>query len=513
MVAMPHTDEVYFATNIRRAVLALGVAACMNPSVTRAQEPLPPAQARAIETIVRTLSIEAATYCAPIVAMYNLRYSIAFAPGARSKPGEIWRFDEIATPEVVRQTGYVTPNVNVLYGYGFVDLRREPLVLNVPDSHGRYYVVQMVDMWTNSFAYAGGAATGYGGGRFALVAPGWRGSLPTGITRIEAPTPWIELQPRVFVKDKADLAAAKAVLDQITITGLAEYEGRAAPPAPTYDYEVPQLDPDIASSRMPFKDPVQFWRICSAAMNENPPPEAQLQATLPAFRVLGLARIGRQWTPQSVDPHVLQVMTGVAGRIVGILSDAAGLEGTRNGWVIPPASVGDAGADYTVRAVVAVKGLTANTAQQAVYYDASIDRDGQPLTGAKRYTLTFAGDTSYLASIPPGFWSLTMYDAASGYTVDNPIDRYALGSADHLSKNPDGSFTIYIQHDDPGPDRRSNWLPSPEGPFYVNLRNYAPVPAVYQRLKLPQTFVAPPPLVPVVESNGASSQRHADRGR
>src|SRR5262249_38477359 len=160
-------------------------------------------------------------------------------------------------PEVVRQTGYVTPNVNVLYGYGFVDLRREPVVLGVPDSHGRYYVVQMVDMWTNSFAYAGGAATGYGGGKFSLVAPGWRGSLPAGVTRIEAPTPWIELQPRVFVKDQADLAAAKAVLDRITIAGLAEYEGRAAPPEPAYDYEIPQLDRNIASSKMPFKDPTQ----------------------------------------------------------------------------------------------------------------------------------------------------------------------------------------------------------------------------------------------------------------
>ena len=108
--------------------------------------------------------MQAATYCVPIVAMYNLRYSISFAPTAKSKPGELWRFAQIATPEVARQTGYVSPNVNVLYGFGFVDLRREPVILSVPNSHGRYYMVQMVDMWTNSFAYAGGTATGYGGG-------------------------------------------------------------------------------------------------------------------------------------------------------------------------------------------------------------------------------------------------------------------------------------------------------------------------------------------------------------
>lgn len=479
----------------RLAMLALGTVVCLNAPAMRAEEQLPPAQVQAIEAIVKTLSIGAATYCAPIVAMYNLRYSISFAPTAKSKPGEIWRFAEIATPEVVRQTGYVTPNVNVLYGYGFVDLRREPVVLHVPDSHGRYYVVQMVDMWTNSFAYAGGPATGYGGGTFVLVAPGWRGSLPAGMTRIEAPTPWIEVQPRVFVKDQQDLAAAKAVLDRITITGLAEYQGRRGPPEPAYDYEIPELDPSIASSKMPFKDPTQFWKICSAAMNENPPPDAQIQAKLPEYRQLGLA-IGKQWTPESTHPVVLQVMKGVASQIFGILGEAAALEGTRNGWIIPPASVGNAGADYTVKAVVAIEGLTANTAQEAVYYRSSIDNAGQALTGAKKYTLTFAGDMSYLASVSPGFWSLTMYDAASGYTIGNPIGRYALGGTDDLRKNPDGSFTIYIQHDDPGADRRSNWLPAPDGSFYVILRNYAPIRAVYERLNSPATFVAPPPFIP-----------------
>ena len=170
--------------------------------------------------------------------------------------------------------------------------------------------------------------------------------------------------------------------------------------------------------------------------------------------------------------------------------------GTKNGWVIPPYNLGNTGADYQTGAMIAVVGLTANIVQEAVYYQNEVDKAGQPLTGAKKYTLTFAGDMSYLTPIPPGFWSLTMYDAASGYTVDNPIDRYSLGSSDELKKNADGSFTIYIQHDDPGPDKESNWLPAPQGPFYVLLRNYAPIPAVYERLKAPATFVAPPPLVP-----------------
>jgi DNA sulfur modification protein DndE len=441
------------------------------------------------------MTLQAATYCAPTVAMYNLRYSVSFAPTAKSKPGELWRFTQIATPEVARQTHLISPNVNVLYGFGFVDLRREPVILSVPDSHGRYYMVQMVDMWTNSFAYAGGTATGYGEGKFALVGPGWHGTLPPGLTRIEAPTPWVELQPRVFVKDQADLAAAKNVLDQITITGLAEYEGRPAPAAPSYDYPVPELDPNIASSKMPFKDPMQFWTICSAAMNENPPPQAQIEAVLPQYSSLGL-QLGKQWTPQNLPPLLAQAMKDVASQIGGVMANAAAISGTKNGWAIPPYDIGDAGADYPTRAIVAVVGLLANTANEAVYYDAGVDDAGEPLTGAKNYTLSFTGDMSYLKSIPSGFWSLTMYDAASGFTIDNPIHRYALGTGDNLKKNADGSFTIYVQHDDPGPDKQSNWLPAPQGRFYVLLRNYAPIPAVYEGLKHPATFVAPPAFVP-----------------
>jgi hypothetical protein len=449
-------------------------------------------------TLMKSLAMQAATYCAPTVAMYNLRYSISFAPTAQSKPGKIWRFAEIATPTVAQQTGYVTPNVNVLYGFGFVDLRREPVILTVPNSHGRYYMVEIVDMWTNAFAYPAGAATGYGGGRVALVAPGWHGNLPPGVQRINAPTPWIEIQPRVFVNDRADLAAGKSVLDQITVQGFSEYEGRPAPATPSYDYLAPQLDPKIASSRMPFKDPLQFWTICSASMNENPPPQAKAAALLPQYKYLGL-ELGKQWTPQAVTPLILQQMKIAASEIgdgLAGLANFAAIEGNKSGWMLPPFTMANSEADDLTRGMIAVGGLTANTVREAVYYTGLADEAGQPLSGTKKYTLTFTGDMTYLASVPPGFWSVTMYDAVSGYTVPNPIDRYAVGATNHFKKNADGSFTLYIQHDDPGPEKESNWIPAPQALFYLVLRNYAPVKAVYEGLKSPATFVAPPAIVP-----------------
>ena len=191
-------------------------------------------------------------------------------------------------PRSPNSFGYVTPNVNVIYGFGFMDLAQQPIVVKAPDSEGRYYMIQICDMWTNSFAYVGGLETGYEGGAYALVGPGWEGELPNGLKSIDCPTRWIVLQPRVHVKNAADLAAARKVLNAITVQGLAQYRGGFAPPAATYQYVTPRIDPKVASSQMRFVDPLQFWEIFSAAMNENPPPAAEIDSVLPQFAYLGI---------------------------------------------------------------------------------------------------------------------------------------------------------------------------------------------------------------------------------
>lgn len=142
--------------------------------------------------------------------------------------------DNITTPKIAAETGYVTPNVNVVYGFGFVDLGQQPYILTVPDSDGRYYMIAIVDMWTNAFSYPVGGASGYKDGNYALVGPGWKGTLPEGVTRIDAPTRWIEWLSRVHVLNEADLPAAKKVLTGITLQSLAEFTGGAAPAAPKY---------------------------------------------------------------------------------------------------------------------------------------------------------------------------------------------------------------------------------------------------------------------------------------
>jgi hypothetical protein len=221
-------------------------ALCISPT-TQSQQ-LPPDYAEALKTWTYSLAMTAAEYGAPLVTMYALRDNDAVGAKAKATPNTVWRMEDISTPELSKEAGYVTPNVNVIYGFGFLDLRQEPVIVKAPDSNGLYYMVEICDMWTNAFAYIGGKATGYKGGTFALVGPGWKGELPAGVTRIDSPTPWVLIQPRVhvYMDGKLNLAVAKKILDAIQPVGLAEFSGKAALPAPKYAYPAPVFaDPNL----------------------------------------------------------------------------------------------------------------------------------------------------------------------------------------------------------------------------------------------------------------------------
>lgn len=430
---------------------------------------------QATEEWLNSLCLQAATWGAPLITMYALRDRDAVGAYAKAKPNAIWRMEDISTPELSKESGYVTPNVNVIYGFGFMDLRKEPIILEAPDSNNRYYMIEIVDMWTNAFAYVGGKTTGYKGGKFALVGPGWNAPLPADVQKINCPTPWVLLQPRVHIynKGQVDLTGAKAILNGIKVTGYSEFMGKPTLTVMNYNYPAPDpVDKDSSVSVLNYKDPLQFWEILSLAINENPPPKDQIAALLPSFKVLGI-ELGKPWDRSKLSPMVLASMKNAASKISDTLAHL--VFGTLyKGAFIPPPSIGNAGADYMTRAVVARVGLTANIPYESVYWMYTLDANGSPLTGSKKYTMTFKEGIPFFE---PGFWSITMYDAASNYTVPNPINRYMIGSdSSQLKKNSDGSFTIYIQKDSPGKDKESNWLPSPSSPFYLAPRSYAPKP-------------------------------------
>ncbi len=448
-----------------------------------------PDQAKALEYWTDSLALQAATWGEPLVVMYLLRYNDAVGPQAKAKPNTIWRMENISTPKLAEEAGYVWPNVNTIYGFGFMDLRQEPIILTLPDSHDLYYMVEVVDMWTNAFAYPAGKKAGYKGGKYALVGPNWKGTLPTDVTRIDAPTPWILLQPRVHLTDQADLANAQTVLKGITTQGLAAYTGQTPPPAPNDDFIQPQLiNPKLPVSALDFRDPLQFWEILSVALNENPPPKDQIDALLPMYQPLGL-EFGKVWDRSKIDPIVLKSMRQSAEKIAPTMVKMP-FATLLNGWFLYSPNAGDWGTNYKYRAICARVGLTANTASEAIYFTGTADGEGQPLTGAKRYTMTWQKAPPV---VNPGFWSVTLYDNTNSYPVPNPINRYALGGDNKdLKYNPDGSLTMYLQTESPGKDKESNWLPTPPGEYTLIMRAYAPSDEMVKALSDPQLFVPPP---------------------
>src|SRR6185503_10280960 len=168
-----------------------------------------PAQSKALEDWTYALAANAVTWGSPLVIMYALRDHDATGPKVKAAPNTLWRMENAATPKLAQEAGYVCPNSSVIYGFGLLDLRQEPVVLNLPDSQGRYYMVETVDMWTNAFAYPAGMEAGYKGGKVAYVGPNWKGELPAGVKRVDSPTPWILIQPRVHLPNQGELEAAR----------------------------------------------------------------------------------------------------------------------------------------------------------------------------------------------------------------------------------------------------------------------------------------------------------------
>ncbi len=138
---------------------------------------------------------------------------------------------------------------------------------------------------------------------------------------------------------------------------------------------------------------------------------------------------------------------------------------------------------YLKRAIIAMIGLGANAPEDAIYPVLMADADSQPLTGDHDYVLHFGP-----ADLPPvrAFWSVTMYDA-EGFQAANPLNRFVIGDRDPLHYNPDGSLDLYLQHDSPGSDNETNWLPAPKGPLGITMRLYCPQPSV-----LNGTWAPPP---------------------
>ncbi|MFX1262384.1 MAG: DUF1254 domain-containing protein [Promethearchaeota archaeon] len=434
-----------------------------------------------------SLAAEAYLYGYPLV--YNLDMMSAQAAGKVVPAGPVNIFGHaraLLGPEVP----FVAPNNDTLYSNLMADVTKEPLVLHLPDTHGRYYVMQFVDAWTNNFAYLGRRATGTAEGLYLLAGPDWAGEIPTGMTLIQSPTNIFAIVGRVAVQGEADIPNVHAIQNNIWVTPLSLY-----PERPDNSQRVPG-DWDLAPFDGWVGDELKFWEQMRAGMKLFPPPAAE-QGYTQKFEPLGLLADESPYVNPNPDPKLVEILKAGAAEfkefMEATVAQSAKVLKFVNGWSIPlhifdyntenfqigtidapKWKIEDRAEAFFMRAFAARIGLWGNHAYEAVYPIADMDGNGDRLVGEHQYVF-------HLDELPPcdAFWSLTMYQPPKFYLVANPINRYSIGDrTPGLKYNDDGSLDIYFQHESPGAEKESNWLPASEGPFRVTMRIYQPHEAV-----------------------------------
>lgn len=365
----------------------------------------------------------------------------------------------------------VRPNADTLYSTAWIDVSKEPMLLHVADSGGRFYLLQMMDAWTETFADPGKRTTGNGEAWFAIVGPGWNGKLPEHVIRQDAPTNHIWLLGRTQTNGASDYDNVHAFQHGMRLVPLSEYPGKESNPGPP-----PNMQRAAGASpvdRVKTMEPAEFFATFAHEMKTDPP-HADDQLMIRELARIGLFP-GQDFNQSKLTPEQLQALNdGAQAAAARIEKFVASAGVTTPGWRSFQGVVGRYGTNYVARAATARIAIGANPPEDAVYMSSSADGSGQALNGALRYRMHF--DAS---GLPPvlAFWSVTAYDK-DGYFIANSINRYALGDRDRLKSNPDGSLDLYIQNGNPGPDRESNWLPSGDGPFNLTIRLYWPKQAI-----------------------------------
>lgn len=425
------------------------------------------------------IGIDAYLYFYPLVTMDITRKQLT---NVEAKPGTIGgppnSFANIPEFPPADMKVVVRPNFDTLYSSAWLDLTKEPVVVSTPDTQGRYYLLPMLDMWSDVFASPGWRTTGTAAGNFLIAPPGWRPDLrgkfdefklPAGTQRIDAPTPYVWIIGRTKTDGPSDYDAVHKVQGGYKITLLSEW-GKGSKPAevkidPSVDMKTP---PKIQVDSAPAD---KFFSYAAELLKLHPPHPTD-QPILARLKRIGFEP-GKSFDLSAADPVVQKGLETAPQDAQALMAwKIATLARVAAGWSMNTDTMGVYGNYYLKRAIVAREGLGANLPEDAIYPMNLGDESGQPLDGKHAYTIHFDK-----AGLPPAgaFWSITLYDS-QGFQVANALNRFAVSSWMPFQYNSDGSLDLYFQNASPGKEREANWLPAPDGPFGLTMRLYAPKP-------------------------------------
>lgn len=433
------------------------------------------------------LAEEAYIFSFPMLMGYRYCFATFLVPSLPSYRGPMNEMhgDPVTLDHNFRDV--ITPNADTPYSMAALDLRAEPMVLDVPAVTDRYYVMQFVDLFGTNPHYVGSRATGSGAGSYLLVGPTFTGDDPgefSAVLRFETDLVFVIGRSQLHGPD--DVETLRPIMGSYHLEPLSARLGTAAPAAPALDWPVWNDEASRDERFIGYVNRLLEW--CQ-------PPHPREEAMFERFALAGIG-VGLPFDHSDLDDGVRAALRSGVDRARARITDRVGNLGSKiNGWSAVEA-LGDRDffdGDYLLRAAGAMAGWGGNDKIEAFYPLAREDVAGEPLSGDHAYRLRF--DT-----LPPAraFWSVTMYDTSydgvAGYLVENGIGRYLINSTTTgLVPGEDGSLTIHIQHDEPGTEEgKANWLPAPRERFYLAMRIYWPEPEA-----LDGTW-EPPPVVRAV---------------
>jgi hypothetical protein len=459
----------------RREFITLICGTVAWPLAARAQQSAMPGSGLTAEE-AQSIAQEAYIYFYPLVLMdvsrkhfTNIEADKMFGRG----PMNTFAHARTFPPATFR--GATHANFDTLYSVGWLDLTKEPVVISVPETQGRYYLLQLLDMWTDSFAGVGKRTTGTGAGNFVVVGPGWQGDLPQGLQRINAPTPFVWVIGRTRTDGPQDYDAVHKLQDGYKMTPLSQWGKEPQAIRVKIDPSVDMRTPPVEQIKRMTPD--AYFAYAAELLKVNGPHLVD-QPRLARMKRLGI-EAGQSFDVAEVDPVIRNALQmASAASQSALIAEWPKVGRTANGWVMNTDS-GVYGANYLKRGAVAMFEIGMNRPEDAIYPDTGIT----PLDGRNRYVIHFAK-----GALPPvnELWSVTVYDL-HGFTVPNPTDRYTLGDRSNLKPNVDGSLDIYLQSENPGVDKETNWLPTPAQPFSLHARLYSP-----RRAAIDGTWAMPP---------------------
>lgn len=416
------------------------------------------------------LAVEAYIYAYPLVTMEMTRRvitNVAEPEGTRGPMGHLIKLRQYPDAKFRDVTA---PNADTLYTTAFFDVGDEPWVVSLPDLKDRYALFPMLDGWTTVFDVPGKRTTGTDAQTFVVTGPGWDGTLPEGVIQYKSPTSIVWLLGRIYCTGTAeDYAEVHKLQDEVKLYPLSAWGKDWTPPKGKVDATI---DMEAAvREQVNSMDAIEYFTLFAELLKRNPPTDAD------APMVAKLAELGivpgQDFDKAKFDPAFVKRVPQLGfARIMMHFKFSDGDVQAIDGWGFTT-KTGIYGTNYIQRALITAIGLGANRPQDAIYPTSLKSGSGvikRAYDGSEKYVLTFKKGLT-----PPvsGFWSLTMYD--TGYFfVDNPLNRYSISARQPLKANPDGSIDLFIQHESPGADKESNWLPAPKGKFILMMRLYWP---------------------------------------